>query len=203
VTTTLTPTLTTTALPPEPELGVIILSNFEIGDPDEWRLGAGWSRGYGNGEGVLQLLNSADAATLIWGDLLNVAVSVRVQVQSGGLRLSVRQSVAGSYSAVLDSGGLLRLLRGDHELASGFVGAAPAGQWRTLRVSAMGNVLRVALDGVEVIAVADASPLPAGTITLAGEGSSTLWIGEYSVFRPQTELQAETFAPMSAAVSSR
>lgn len=205
VTAALTETATSTPLPPEPELGPVMLGDFDAGYPGEWLLGAGWSWEFVPNEGVLQLLNSPEAAVLQWGDLLNVALSARFQVQSGGLRLSVRQSAAGSYNAVIDSGGLLRLYRGEEELASAFVGVASAGQWRTLRLSAMADGVRVALDGVEVLAVADLSPLPPGAMTLAGAGSSTLWIGAYRVERPLAELQAETqpaaalaFQPLAA-----
>ncbi|MBL8147766.1 MAG: PD40 domain-containing protein, partial [Anaerolineae bacterium] len=202
VTATLTETATGTPLPPEPELRPVILGDFDTGYPGDWLLGAGWSWESVQNEGVLQLLNSPEAALLQWGGLLNVALSARFQVQSGGLRLSVRQSAAGSYSAVINSGGLLRLFRGEEELASAFVGAAAAGQWRTLRLSAMADVVRVALDGVEVLTVADLSPLPPGAMTRAGAGSSTLWIGDYRVERPLAELEAETRSVAALAFGS-
>ncbi len=198
-TVTLTPSPTATPLPPEPELRPVIIDDFAdkfgIGHPDRWRLGAGWLLTSIDGEPGFQVLDGEPPAVFEWGDLLNVAVSIRLRVREGAVKLSVRQSAAGSYSAVLDTGGVLRLYRGDQELASAPVGAVPPGQWHTLRLSAIGGVVRVAFDGVEVVAVVDAQPLPPGAITLAGEGRSTLWLGEYSVWRPLTELQAEEFVP--------
>jgi len=57
-----------------------------------------------------------------------------------------------------------------------------AGQWRTLRLTAANNYLRVAVDGVEVLAALDASPLPAGTLTIVGIGAGTLLVDDVSVF---------------------
>lgn len=199
---TATGTASATPLPSEPEMGLFFADHFEFGDARDWLLGAGWSLepvGFGLG---LQLLYSAEPATLVGGDLFNVAAQVQVRLDAGAFRLNLRESAAGSYSLALESGGLLRLYRGNQELASGFVGASN-GQWRTLRLAAIDGLLRVRVDGTEVIVLADEAPLPSGFVSMTGDSASAFVVGDFELYIPLTELVARSLpGPLPAAINS-
>ena len=179
------PTLTAMTLPGEPELGLLYADNFEVGDTFAWNLGVGWSLAtYPQGQ-VLQLLSSDAFATLLSDPLNNVAAQVLFQLNTGNLFLGARDG----YRAVVDTQGLVRLYRSGQELASAFVGAAPAGQWRTLRLSVMGDVLRVAVDGLAVITLQDPTPLPPGSVSMGGDSSSNFLVADFDLYIPMDELR--------------
>ncbi|MBL8145661.1 MAG: PD40 domain-containing protein, partial [Anaerolineae bacterium] len=72
-----------------------------------------------------------------------------------------------------------------------------AHQWRTLRLSAAGDVVRVYLDGAELITFVDDAPLPTGQVTIGGRRSreSRFAIDDLSLWAAEGE------AGMSAAAA--
>jgi hypothetical protein len=174
---TLPPTLTATAtLPspfgPEPPLQPLLTDTFDTGALYFWTLGKGWSLIASEGGQALANPAGDEPVTFVHSTLTDLAVQVRVRFEAGMFRLSLRQSEAGAYTALLSADGQVALYRGTTALASAVVAPNQPGQWRTLRLSAIGDLLRVQADGVEVIAVQDAAPLPQGTFSFAGVGAS-------------------------------
>jgi hypothetical protein len=163
-----TDTPTTPTLPPEPPLTLLFSDNFDTGQLLTWTVGAGWTLVPSEGGQALQMSNSEEPVTFVYNNLLDVAVQARFQINAGAARLSVRESAVGRYSALLDANGQVSLYRGEALLGIAVVSPSVPGQWRVLRLSALGDVVRVSVDGVEVIAVQEAAPLPIGTISFAG-----------------------------------
>ncbi len=124
---------------------------------------------------------SDEPVTFVQDTLLDVAVQMRVQLAGRMARLSVRQSAAGAYTAVLSADGSLTLFKGDTVLGANTAQPIQAGEWRTLRLSAVGGLVRVALDGVELIAAQDAAPLPAGTLSFASIGGGVVMVDDVSI----------------------
>ncbi len=168
---TLTPTASETPLPPEPEWVLVSSADFEQGaPPQEWRFDPGWMSQFIDGSHVFGPRSFGGNALLVTPPMLDTAVQMRVWLGNGIAAMSMRQSEAGGYTATFEESGFLRLYRGRDELGQVFLGPI-AGQWRTLRLSAAGDVVRVSLDGAELIAVVDPAPLPAGRVTLGGRRS--------------------------------
>ena len=112
----------------------------------------------------------AGAEPLTYGDVLygDVAVEVHWWADAGQCRVSVRSSAAGEYSLALGADGLITLYRDETEMGSDIASTIISGpSWHRLRLSAMGNVLRVTADGDEGISVTDPDPLPPGAIVLS------------------------------------
>ncbi len=201
-TTTVEPTITAVdSLPSEPELALFASDNFESGDFSSWSFGPGWVRTpHEDGQGI-QVFNSNDAMRLIGADQLSVAAQASFQVSYGTGRLNIRDSQIGNYSLTLDANGQVNLYRAGVLLQSTNVSATQPGQWRILRLSAIGDVLRAAIDGTEVITVQDAAPLPPGTITLGGLFTistdarlpqNTVQIDDFFAWKPTSELSPPT-----------
>lgn len=174
---TLPPMLTATAtLPspfgPEPPLQPLLTDTFDTGALYFWTLGAGWSLIASEGGQALANPAGDEPVTFVHHTLTDLAVQLRVHFEAGMFRLSLRQSEAGAYTALLSADGQVALYRGTSVLGAALVPPNQPGQWRTLRLSAIGDLLRVQVDGVEVMAVQDAAPLLQGTFAFAGVGAS-------------------------------
>lgn len=196
-----TTTPTSTPLPPEPPLTLLFSDTFDATPLPIWIFGSGWSVVASEGGQALQAAATEEATTLTFDTLLNVAVQVRVQFNTGAVRLFARESEIGSYSVTLDTLGNVSLYRA--EILSGIGVATPASpdQWRTLRLSVMNDAVRVSVDGVEVLALADAAPLPPGKLGLAAVqlGDQALLVDDVEVWLPSSELPAPTPPPTAAA----
>lgn len=175
-----TPTLP--AFPPEPALSLLFADNFDAGQPLLWTLGEGWA--FVPSENGLALgVTSSDApVTFVHNTLEDAAVQARFHFTSGMARLSLRQSEAGSYTALLDAGGQVALYRGSQVMGAATVTPTVPDAWRTLRLSAIGDLVRVAVDGLEVIAARDAAPLPAGTLSFASVGQNALVVDDVEIW---------------------
>jgi hypothetical protein len=99
-----------------------------------------------------------------------VAVEIQVLFNTGSVRLTLSQSEAGSYEVELTSTGLVTLARAGQVIGTAQVTANTPDVLRTLRLSAIGNLLRVSVDGVEVMTAFEPSLLPGGVFSLRGEG---------------------------------
>jgi hypothetical protein len=162
---TVEPTLST--LPPEPPLMLLLNDSFDGGDLSAWRLGQGWSLVGVEGGQALQTAGITAAAQYVQGDLMDAAVQARFLSSGGTAQLILRQSAGGSYSASLSPDGRVELARSGTVMQTAAV-TLSEGQWHSVRFSAIGSVLQVAVDGVEVLALQDESPLPPGAVLVAG-----------------------------------
>jgi len=176
--TTVTPEITSEApqIPPEPPLNLGLTVNFDAA-LNGWILGPGWSH---NGS-ALQLIDSDQAASPKANMIQNLAVQVRTQIQSGALRLNIRHGSSGSYSTVFGADGRLELYRAGILLQSAQLNP-PGDGWHTVRISAVDNIVRAAVDGEEILVYSDASPLTPGGISFAGSGISTLQIDDLEIW---------------------
>lgn len=166
---TLQPTATVNAIPTEPPLTLLVSETFDSGSLALWLPGPGW--GLIPNEAGQALLTTTDAPlSLNQTNLSEAAVQARVRWTTGTVWLSLNQTASGSYEAALSADGTVQLLRAGQVLGTAQVSAQTPGQWRTLRLSAIGNLLRVSVDGAEVILAFEPSPLPAGSLTLRGTG---------------------------------
>jgi hypothetical protein len=135
-----------------------------------------------DGGQALQVADSDEPVTFVHNTLGDVAVAARLRFSSGLARLSIRQSQAGSYTALLAASGQVSLYRGSQPLGTAAVPPNAPDGWRTLRLSAVGDVARVSVDGTEVIAVQDAAPLPPGTFSIASVTQNQLTVDDVAVF---------------------
>jgi hypothetical protein len=173
--------ITLPPMPPEPETTVLLADSFDSGDLTHWNLGAGWYLTPDEGGQALEVKDSSSELTLAYNTLNETAVQARVWLDTGGIRISLRQSAAGRYSASLDSLGLIALYRGETLLQTNFSAISGVARWRTLRLSAIAGVLRVSVDGVEVLRIADESQLPPGTVSLAMTGKGIVRVDDIEV----------------------
>lgn len=182
---------------PEPALAVLFNETFDAGSLAAWRLGAGWALAPAeNGQGI----QTATTAALQYAssELWNVAVQARFASATGTAGVLLRQSSGGVYSAAVSPEGRVELARSGQVMQTASVTLSSG--WHTLRFSVMDNALRVAVDGVEVIALVDPEPLPAGAVTLVGvipaEGQ-TLIFDDVFIWQPESEI-APTATPTLA-----
>jgi hypothetical protein len=165
-----TETATSTAFAPEPPLSLVFGDNFDAGVTPELALGTGWSLVPTSGGQALQLLVSEVPAVFVHDPLGNVAVQMRVLLPEGAVQLNIRQSGSGDYHALLRADGQAGLFQSGVLLQVASTAQVAPDVWRTLRLSAMDGVLRVTVDGVEVIAIQDSAPLPPGGLSWTGYG---------------------------------
>ncbi|MEO8609123.1 MAG: hypothetical protein ABI690_14635 [Chloroflexota bacterium] len=153
----------------EPALSLLVRELFDNGDLTPWLAGAGWSLEASESGQALQVVNSNDPIVLQKGAFYNVAVQTRFLWATGSAQISVRRTAVGNYTASIDANGSVTLKRGDDVAASASVAPAAAGTWRTLRLSAMNDVIRVSIDDVAVITYSDIAPLPPGDVSLSAD----------------------------------
>lgn len=176
-TSTATASATAPAFGAEPQLMPLFTDNFDTGALYLWTLGAGWALARSeNGQALTTTTD--EPVTFVHNTLLDAAVQARFQFTQGMVRLSLRQSEAGAYTAVLNADGNIALYRGSQPMASAVVSPNQPEQWRTIRLSAIGDVVRVSIDAVEVIAVQDLTPLPLGTISFASVSTSGILVDD-------------------------
>jgi hypothetical protein len=169
-------------MPPEPPTTLLLGDTFDSGDLTHWNLGAGWYLAPDEGGQVLEVKDSSSDLTLAYNTLKDTAVQTRVWLDTGGIRISLRQSSAGRYSVTLDSLGLIALYRGETLLQTSFSSTSGVSRWRTLRISAIQGVLRVSVDGIDVLRIADDTELPPGTVTLAMTGKGIVRVDDIEVW---------------------
>jgi len=157
-------------LPAEPPLSMLIASDFNSAVPADWTLAGNWTLVASENGQALQAAGQA-SATLANNVLLNAVIQARFLLESGSVQVSTQQSQVGGYTASLDAGGAVKLYRAGIEFASAAVTPSAPGQWRTLRLSSIGGVLRIAVDSVEVIAIRDSAMLPPGGTSFGGDGA--------------------------------
>jgi len=186
-------------LPPEPPLALLFDDRFDEGKSDRWNLGAGWSLVDDNGNPMLQVSNSTSELTYIYNTLKDVALQARVLLDKGSVRMSVRQSAAGRYSAVLDALGRVSLYRGNDLIQSAVVDTSGVARWREMRLSVVDGVVRVSVDGQMLIAATDSVELPPGTVSFALVEAGTTRVDDIEVWTLNAAIAPTTTATATVA----
>jgi hypothetical protein len=186
-----------TVLPPEPALGLLVRDLFDDADTaTTWAFVPGWSVVASDSGNGLQALNTDAPLVLQKGQFGNVAVQARFLSSTGSGQLNVRENGADKYTASIDGSGVVTLSRSGSPLQSWTPSEpAAAGTWHILRLSAMDGVLRVSVDGSEVISYLDAAPLPAGDVSLSAAvadpitnpEANTVQVDDFFLWVPQSE----------------
>jgi hypothetical protein len=182
---TATEMATATLLPPEPGLELIYDERFDGGAyPFDMLLNSRGRLTRLGGEIALSIRQNDAPVTVTPFFLADVVLQARFALNSGAVVLETRATDLGGYRAVIGLGGQVQLFRNGVLLATGSAPAASAGQWRTLRLSTIGDVLRVSVDGIEVLTATDSDPLLTGNMRFSGSGMnvSGLLIDDIAVF---------------------
>jgi len=183
---------------PEPPIGLLYADNFESGDVSAWVGGVGWIVL----PGQMQAIDSNEPLTLVKGVYFNAVALARVQVTSGSAQVSVRASDVLGYTAAVDTLGNVTLSRAGSVVQTAAV--ALGNPWIDIRLSAIGSVIRVAVNGNEVIVWNDEAPLPPGSVTISANfaprtdpnaPSDTLTVEDFALFVPVEELPPPTAEP--------
>lgn len=181
---------------PEPPLTLLFDDRFDGRNSERWNLGAGWSLIDDNGNPLLQVSNSTSELTYIYNTLKDVALKARVLLDKGSVRMSIRQSAAGRYSAVLDALGRVSLYRSNDLIESAVVDSSGVARWREIRLSVVDGIVRVSVDGVELIVATDSAELPPGTISFALVETGTTLVDDIEVWTLNvTNVESPTATP--------
>jgi hypothetical protein len=209
---TITPTEAQNLIGAEPFMQLIFADNFDAGEMLLWTLGQGWSFVPYKGGQALQASLSDELLTFANNNIYNAAFEVHLQIRDSIAQISTRVSQAGSYTVIVNNDGTAELYRGSSLLqASNLVLPIPEDGYK-LRLSVVDDVVRVSMNGIEIIAVRDAEPLPAGAITLTGSNleSGSLLIDDFSLFIPSdqnlvqpTATEIATAEPQLNAINSQ
>jgi Tol biopolymer transport system component len=170
-----------------PELALLLSDRFaDVGA--QWALGAGWLAV----DGVLRAEYTSEQAELLAGVWFDAAAEIDL---TGRGSLSVRVSSAGRYTATYDGAGTVSLYRGPTLIGAVAVEPLPDTP-RRLHLSTLDDVLRVRLDGVELLAQRDDAPLPPGGIALGGDVDGLATFDDFALFVPVDDLPpTEAAAP--------
>jgi hypothetical protein len=100
--------------------------------------------------------------------------------------LSLRESSAGAYAVVLQPTGQIFLYRGDTLIKSTTASTSSIGRWRVLRLSVVQGIIRIAVDGEELLTAKDASELPPGTFSFSAVGRGIIRVDDVQVWSLDT-----------------
>lgn len=171
------------AVEPEPPLKLLTSENFDSGNLDNWKLGAGWIL-YGEaGAQTLQVTDSNSDVTFAYDTLMNAAVQMRVLLSSSSVRLSLPQSTAGWYSVILQPTGQVALYRGTELVKTTTSETSSIGRWRVVRLSVIDGIIRVSIDGVTLLTSRDSSELPPGTFSFSMIGRGVMRVDDVEIWQ--------------------
>ncbi|MBI1279789.1 MAG: hypothetical protein GC179_16800 [Anaerolineaceae bacterium] len=174
------------SVPAEPALNAVYSDNFDSGNLNHWKLGAGWILFGDPGAKMLQATDASGDATFAYDTLNNAAVQMRVLMSSSSIRLTLRQSSAGWYGVVLQPTGQVALYRGDVLIKTTTTSTSSIGRWRDLRLSVVQGIIRVSIDGVEVLTARDSSELPPGTFSFRAVGRGIIRVDDVQLWSLDT-----------------
>lgn len=160
----------TEAFPSEPALELLSSVNFNGGEFPFWSLDAGWSFVQSEGGQALQTASVGTLLSPLDKDFLNVAVQSRFKATDAEVQFTLRKSIAGQYTVRLNTTGEVEIYRGDTLFKSVILAPITDGNWHTLRFSTVDGILRVSVDGTEIVATRDESYLPPGDINIVANG---------------------------------
>ncbi|MBA3873056.1 MAG: PD40 domain-containing protein [Anaerolineae bacterium] len=198
-TASLTPSATSTTTS---DWKILFTDNFDTGQLMLWKLGKGWGLIPSESGQALQVKDSDEPTTFVYNTLGDASVQMRVLLTTGTVRLSTRQSAAGAYSLLLDVNGQVSLLRGSTVMGSATISPTQSNTWQTIRLSVLSNTLSISIDGKVVITAQDATPLPPGTISVAGINAGTLIMDDVEVEVPNNTLVVKPTAQAIAIPST-
>jgi subtilisin-like proprotein convertase family protein len=171
------------------------LAFFDLFDGEV--LQANWA-----GEGGLMIVNQEEGRAIqannaqlkLMGESLGeLAVQASFQIAAGSSDLGfvfIRQTGERAYSASLDAEGIAVLYRNGVVIAEQKASVLAQGDWHILRLSAFADVVRVDVDGVNIITWRDTEALPAGGLSLAVRTSpeTQILVDNFALWRPASEL---------------
>jgi hypothetical protein len=164
MTETATATPSASATVPTTALSLAFTADFESPDLSAWTFDSGWAfHPVATGQ-ALRVYNSQTPFVLNQ-TYADVAAEAQFIVDYAAAHLTVRQTFESWYEVSLDASGFVTLYRMFEVVGQTMVAPSLPEQWRTLRLSAIGNVVTVFVDGSEVLSYTDATPLPAGQIS--------------------------------------
>ena len=170
--------------------------DFTVGDPFEQLYGPGLRLAVINQQHGLGILPEPEPIYVTLAQSYDVALSLRIWVTSDALSLSLRHNPGiGAYTVTVTANGQITLARAGVVVASAQMPSPPMGQ--QLRLSAADHIVRVNLDGSDVITFADDAPLPPGLLTLQGSG----FVDDMQIWQPAPMMQL-AFAPAFVGSSS-
>jgi hypothetical protein len=185
----------------EPELTVVDQELFDAGLGEGWELPPGWTQVVA-GDGFAVRIAAAQAGVNSVaqpeGSFSDVAVDGHFTFLGvdGTAQLFARDSAAGAYVAQLDFAGRVTLEKRDGSgvaVSSWRANAEPQavpGSERLLHLSAMGGALRVSVDGIDILTVKDAVPLPPGSNKIGAvfaTPAGALMFDNHTVWAPSDE----------------
>lgn len=170
------------AVPAEPPLSLIYNENFESGQLDHWKLGANWILSGNTGAQTLQVTDSNSEVAFSYDSLMNMAVQMRVLMSSSAVQLNLRQSGVGWYRVMLQPTGQLALYRGTSLIKATTTDSSAIARWRVLRLSVINGIIRVSVDGNELLTVLDEAELPPGTFTFGMVGRGVAQVDDIQVW---------------------
>lgn len=191
-TATATITSTPTAIPfiEEPTLMTLVTDDFEVGELFLWTASENWSFAQVEGGTVLHSTAGIDPLTFAQTNMLDVSATIRVQLNGGSMAMHLRESAIGRYSVTLNANGIIALYR-DTTLLEGTTLAPLGTDWHTLTLSAIGDIVRVTVDDVTLLAVQDANALPAGGLSMASVDGSPVRVDDFVLAVPEIEQVAQ------------
>jgi|GEM_PF-4092604 len=167
----------------EPALMTLVADDFELGELFLWTASKNWSFAQVEGGTVLQSKAGVDPLTFAQTNMLDVSATIQVQLNGGSMAMHLRESQAGRYSLTLNANGILALYR-DTILLEGTTLAPLGTDWHSLTLSAIGDILRVKVDDVTLLAIQDPSPLSAGGLSIASVDGSPLRVDDFELAVP-------------------
>jgi hypothetical protein len=184
----------------------LIQETFDIGDyyaPDSrWWLGEGWSAEPSENGRALRAFNTSDAFTFVNPPLANVAVQLRLRMESGAADLYLRTSAIGYYRLRVDVSGVISVERNGETLASDVVPPWLPTEWRTLYFSFIDNILLIGIDQQQIFLLIDNIPLPPGDIGIVPNftpetdpASHIIWVDDVTIGVPPSMLPTLTPVP--------
>jgi cytoskeletal protein CcmA (bactofilin family) len=152
----------------DPDRPLLVADDFEDGDEAGWSVEAGAWAVVSDGSLVYRQAELAGSGRTLMGDVSAVDQIIELDVKTNGFG-----SAAGSlgllaryidpenhYAVVLTAAGTIELRRtagGTTSVLASAPGAVTTGVWRSLRVTAVGESLKVYLDGQHVLEAVDAA----------------------------------------------
>jgi len=169
-------------------LNLLFRDTFDAGVLYVWEVDSAWSF-VSDGDGqALQVSGSSAPVTFRHRTLMNAAVQIRFKLDGGSARLSLRESDAGSYTGVVDpDANEVRLYRGDILVRSVPLSSNSENGWHTAQLSAIDDIIRLVVDGVEYIAIRYLARLPPGTTSFALVGDGHLRVDDFMLWTLRSE----------------
>lgn len=164
-------------------LNLLYVDTFDAGVLYAWEIDPVWTFVPQRDGQALYVKNNSAPVRFRHNTLLNAAVQARFKLDGGNARLSLRESEAGSYTAVINpSAGEIQLYRKDVLVRSAELPAAPADAWYTVQLSAIDDIVRLVVNNVEYIAIRDLAQLPPGTASFAHTGGGSLSVDDFMLW---------------------